>query len=71
MWISLFFLPKSIVIAILAFLAFRFYDIVKPPPARQMEKIPGGWGIMLDDVFAGIYANVSIRVILFIFPSLG
>jgi phosphatidylglycerophosphatase A len=71
MWISLFFLPKSIVIATLAFLAFRFYDIVKPPPARQMEKIPGGWGIMLDDVFAGIYANVSIRVILFIFPSLG
>jgi phosphatidylglycerophosphatase A len=71
MWISLFFLPKSIVIATLAFLAFRFYDIVKPPPARQMENIPGGWGIMLDDVFAGIYANVSIRVILFIFPSLG
>jgi len=71
MWISLLFLPKSIAIAAIAFFAFRFYDIVKPPPARQMEKYPGGWGIMLDDVFAGIYANVTLQIIRFIFPVLG
>jgi phosphatidylglycerophosphatase A len=71
MWISLLFLPKSIPIAVLAFLAFRFYDIVKPPPARQMENISGGWGIMLDDVFAGIYANVTLLVLRLIFPILG
>lgn len=69
MWISLLFLPKGILIAILAFLFFRVYDIFKPPPARQAERIPRGYGIMLDDVVAGIYANVSVQLIVFIIPS--
>jgi phosphatidylglycerophosphatase A len=38
------------------FILFRAFDIVKPPPLRQLEKIPGGAGIMLDDVGAGLYA---------------
>ncbi len=38
------------------FLLFRAFDVVKPPPARQAERIPRGWGIMLDDVVAGAYS---------------
>ncbi|MCB0359923.1 MAG: phosphatidylglycerophosphatase A [Bdellovibrionales bacterium] len=42
---------------LLAFLLFRLFDITKPPPIRQIEKLPGAWGIVLDDVLAGIFAN--------------
>jgi phosphatidylglycerophosphatase A len=49
----------------LGFVLFRFYDIVKVPPIRWIErKLPGGLGIMVDDVVAGIYANISLRVLL-------
>ncbi len=45
------------------FLLFRVFDIVKPFPARQAERIPRGWGIMLDDVIAGAYGLVVLAVI--------
>lgn len=51
-------------VAAAAFLAFRLFDIVKPPPARRMEKLPLGWGILLDDIIAGIYANVACQLVL-------
>jgi len=44
--------------------AFRVFDIIKPPPVRQLEKIPGGWGIVADDLLAGVYANVALQLIL-------
>jgi phosphatidylglycerophosphatase A len=67
MWISLLFLPPTWTVFAVAFIAFRAFDILKPPPVRQLERIPGGWGIMLDDVMAGIYANLLVRaVVLFI-----
>ena len=43
-----------------AFLLFRGFDVWKPPPARAMESYPAGWGIMLDDVVAGIYTRVAM-----------
>ena len=58
MWITLLFLPKTIPVMVIGFIAFRAMDILKPQPARAMEQIPNGWGIMLDDVVAGIYANL-------------
>jgi phosphatidylglycerophosphatase A len=64
MWISLLAIPMGISAAILAFLFFRTFDILKPFPARQMEHLPGGWGIMMDDVVAGIYANIATRLLL-------
>ena len=50
---------------IFAFFLFRLFDIVKPPPARFFdEKVPGGAGVVLDDVFAGLYTNLIVRVLL-------
>ncbi len=45
------------------FLLFRAFDIVKPFPARQAERIPRGWGIMVDDVIAGLYSLAVLAVI--------
>lgn len=43
-----------------AFLLFRLFDIWKPPPVRQLEALPGGWGINADDVMAGVYAGLVL-----------
>ena len=41
-----------------AFVLFRIFDIIKPPPAMQLQKLPAGWGILVDDLFAGAYAGL-------------
>ena len=55
-WIALAACTVEVRHALLAFVLFRFFDIVKPWPARQLERLHGGLGIMMDDVAAGIYA---------------
>ena len=62
MLIALFALPKTSRFMIIAFILFRIFDIMKPYPARRMEKLPAGWGIVMDDVIAGIYANLAIQI---------
>jgi len=53
------------------FLAFRLLDIVKPPPAMQLQRLPGGWGILVDDLIAGVYANIVAQLFLrLILPAL-
>ena len=47
-----------------AFILFRAFDIVKPPPVRQLEHIPGGAGIVLDDIGAGLYALMVVQLLL-------
>lgn len=69
MWITLLFLPKNIVIAVIAFFVWRLFDIVKPYPARKLESLPGGIGIMIDDVVAGIYSLITLHLILIIFKE--
>jgi phosphatidylglycerophosphatase A len=64
MWIALIFLPKTLIAALSAFFLFRFFDIVKPFPARRFDNIHGGFGIMMDDVVAGIYANLLTRLVI-------
>ena len=49
-------LPVNIYTGVIGFIAFRIIDIVKPGPVKRMERLPGGWGIMADDVLAGIIA---------------
>ncbi len=65
MWISLLFLPASISWAgwVAAFFIFRLFDIIKPFPAGRSQKLPAGWGIMVDDMFAGIYTNLAVQLI--------
>ncbi len=57
-------LQELLIVTAAGFFAFRLFDIVKPPPARQLEKLPFGWGVLLDDVAAGIYANIACQLIL-------
>jgi phosphatidylglycerophosphatase A len=48
---------------LLAFALFRIFDIWKPPPARQLERLPGGWGIVADDVMSGLYGALAIFIL--------
>jgi phosphatidylglycerophosphatase A len=61
-WIALFAVPKSLVLVASGFVLFRLFDIWKPFPIRKVEGLPHGWGIMADDVVAGIYTNVLLRL---------
>jgi phosphatidylglycerophosphatase A len=65
--ITMLWLPKTIFFIILGFFLFRFFDIVKPFPIRHLERqLKGGFGVVLDDVMAGIYANVVLHLLQFI-----
>jgi len=64
-WITLLFVPVTWMNLLLAFGLFRLFDIWKPLFIRKLEAIKGGWGVMLDDVLAGIYANIVLQVILY------
>lgn len=63
MWIAVLGLPLQWPYWVAAFLLFRFFDIFKPLGIRRMEKIGGGWGVMLDDVVAGAYSNLLLQVV--------
>jgi len=66
MWISLIALPKTILVAIGAFLLWRILDIIKPPPARNLERLKGGIGIMLDDVISGLYTLIIMHLVVYL-----
>jgi phosphatidylglycerophosphatase A len=66
-WISIFFIPVSIYYLFVGFVLFRIFDIWKPLGIRKLENIKGGWGVMLDDVLAGVYANIVLQVAVFYF----
>jgi len=58
LWIPLF--PRYI---LPAFLLFRFFDIVKPLFIKKLEQLPGGWGVMFDDLLAGLYTNLLLQLV--------
>lgn len=64
MLISLMFLPYDIKIVIAAFFVFRLLDTLKPWPIGWFERLKGGWGIMSDDIIAGIYTNLILQAAL-------
>jgi phosphatidylglycerophosphatase A len=56
--------------AIVGFFLFRILDIIKPWPAGRFESLPGGFGIMADDLMAGVYGNVVLLILLRLFPGM-
>ena len=64
MCVSLLVLPVNVKYLLAAFILFRFFDILKPLYIRKTEDFPRGWGIMLDDVLAGIYTNILLQGVL-------
>lgn len=65
-WIALFLVPLSLPGVAAAFFLFRFYDIVKPFPAGRSQRLPAGVGIVMDDFIAGIYSNLTLQLLLYL-----
>lgn len=63
MLVALYLLPPTMGYIVSAFILFRFFDIIKPRPIRNLEKLNGSMGIMLDDLLAGVYANLILQVV--------
>lgn len=61
--------PHTLLGGGLAFVFFRFFDILKPPPIRWFERAPGGFGVMLDDAGAGLMAAALLYVVFALFPG--
>jgi phosphatidylglycerophosphatase A len=62
MAVSLLALPLSAGLVVCALVLFRFFDILKPLGIRRVEKLPSGWGVMADDLLAGIYTNCLLQL---------
>jgi len=67
--LSLLLVPPTTATIVLGFFLFRIFDVWKPYPARRLESLPGAWGIMADDLAAGVYANLALQVALRIAPG--
>jgi phosphatidylglycerophosphatase A len=65
-FITMFWVTKTPFFILVGFILFRFFDILKPFPIRGFEKVRGGFGVVLDDVMAGIYANIILHLIKFL-----
>ena len=69
MLITLAFIPAGVGAAIAGFVLFRIFDVIKPYPAGRLEQLHGGVGIMADDAMAAVYANASLRLAMWMFPT--
>ena len=70
MLLTLLWVPVTWTGAFAAFALFRLFDIVKPFPVRRTERLGGGWGVMADDLAAGVYAHVALRILAWALPVL-
>ncbi len=55
-------IPLTWPTALAGFILFRFFDIVKIPPVKQSQRLPRGWGVVVDDLLAGVYANIVLQI---------
>jgi phosphatidylglycerophosphatase A len=69
MLITLAFIPVGLSGAIAGFFLFRVFDVLKPFPAARLEHLHGGLGVMADDAMAAVYANLSLRALLWLMPG--
>jgi phosphatidylglycerophosphatase A len=66
--VAMLWIEPTLLSVTLGFLLFRLFDITKPWPIRRLEELPGGFGVVLDDILAGVYANLFCRLILWGLP---
>jgi phosphatidylglycerophosphatase A len=66
MMISLLFIPVTLPYVITGFILFRLLDITKPLLIRKTESLPSGWGVMMDDILAGLYTNLLLHTIMWL-----
>jgi phosphatidylglycerophosphatase A len=69
MLITLAFIPVGWSAALAGFVLFRIFDVIKPYPANKLEAMHGGLGVMADDAMAAVYANLSLRGLMWLFPA--
>ena len=69
MLITLAFIPVGWSAALAGFFLFRLFDVIKPYPAGRLEALHGGLGVMADDAMAAIYANLSLRLVMWLLPT--
>jgi phosphatidylglycerophosphatase A len=69
MLVTLAFIPVGWSAAIVGFVVFRVFDVIKPFPADRLETFHGGFGIMADDAMAGVYANIVLRILMWLVPA--
>lgn len=69
MLVTLAFIPVGLSGAVVGFLLFRVFDVIKPYPAGRLEQLHGGLGVMADDAMAAVYANVSLRIVMWLVPA--
>ena len=62
MLVTMIWIPHNAWLLFVGFILFRFFDMVKPLGIRKLENLPGGTGVMLDDVLAGVYGNIILQV---------
>jgi phosphatidylglycerophosphatase A len=69
MLVTLAFIPAGWSAMLAGFVLFRVFDVIKPYPADRLEKFHGGFGIMADDAMAGVYANLALRLLMWLLPG--
>ena len=69
MLITLAFIPVGWSAALAGFVLFRVFDVIKPFPAAKLEMLHGGLGVMADDAMAAIYANLTLRLLMWLLPA--
>jgi phosphatidylglycerophosphatase A len=69
MLITLFMVPVGWKGALVGFFLFRVFDVIKPYPANRLERLPAGMGVMADDFMAAIYANLALRLAIWVVPG--
>jgi phosphatidylglycerophosphatase A len=67
-WVTMAFHPTNAATLALGFVLFRIFDVYKLPGVRHAGHLPGGWGVVMDDILAGVLANLCLQLIRYIHP---
>ncbi len=62
-------MPHNWLVGVYAFVLFRVFDIAKPWPVKQSQSLPAGWGVVIDDLLAGVYTMILLQILLKIYPK--